>query len=172
MSFISPLSWTSTFFRVNAFKFLIFFHLLNKRVLNHTCSVLWLAVRRWCHTFTCTRSINSGSSLSWERKLMISFMVPTKLGSVPSSSSTLLSLWNTTNTMMLDEHIQSYRISFELTKPLQSGTMKRIISFLCALRLDPELMQRVHMNVWHHRRTANHNRASSRESQRDSKLVC
>ncbi len=81
---------------------------------------------------------------------MIRFMVPTKLGSVPSSSSTLLSLWNTTNTMMLDEHIQSYRISFELTKSLQSdfvGTMKRIINFLCALRLDPELMERVHMNV-------------------------
>ncbi len=33
--------------------------------------------------------------------------------------------------------------------------MKLIINFLCQLRLDPELMERVHMNVW--RRTANHN---------------
>ncbi len=54
------------------FKFLIFFNLLtfNKQVLNlsrevnHTCSVLWLAVRCWCHTFMCTCSINSGSA-SW-----------------------------------------------------------------------------------------------------------
>ncbi len=63
---------------------------------------------------------------------------------------------------MVDEQIQSYRISFELTKtkPLQSGfvgTMKLIINFLYQLRLDPELMERVHMNVWHQRRTANHN---------------
>ncbi len=48
------------------------------REVNHTCSVLWLAVRHWCHTFMCMRSINSGSSLSWQRKLMISFMGPTK----------------------------------------------------------------------------------------------
>ncbi len=35
--------------------------------------------------------------------------------------------------------------------------MKLIINFLCQLRLDPELMERVHMNVWHQRWTANHN---------------
>ncbi len=58
--------------------------------MSHTCSVLWLAVRRWCHTFMCTRSINSGSSLSWQRKLMISFMVPTK----PDWSGLVLSTQN------------------------------------------------------------------------------
>ncbi len=45
--------------------------------------------------------------------------------------------------MIVDEQIQSYGISFELTKPLQSGfvgTMKLIINFLCELSLDPELM--------------------------------
>ncbi len=81
-------------FSGNAFKFLIFFNLLtfNKRVLNlaevsHTCSVLWLAVRRWCHTFMCTCFINSGSR---QRKLMISFMVPTK----PDWSGLVLSIQN------------------------------------------------------------------------------
>ncbi len=63
--------------------------------------------------------------------------------------------------MIVDEQIQNYRISFELTtKPLQSvfvDTMKLIIKFLCQLRLDPELMERVHMNVWHQRQTDNHN---------------
>ncbi len=39
---------------------------------------MWLAVYYWCHTFMCMCFINSGSSLSWQRKLMISFMVPTK----------------------------------------------------------------------------------------------
>ncbi len=58
--------------------------------MNHTGSVLWLAVRRWCHTFMCTRSINSGSSLSWQRKLMISFMVLTK----PDWSGLVLSTQN------------------------------------------------------------------------------
>ncbi len=60
--------------------------------------------------------------------------------------------------MMVDEQIQSYRISFELTKPLQSGfvgTMKLIINFLVRLRLDPELMEHMHMIVWHQRLTAN-----------------
>ncbi len=38
----------------------------------------------------CTRSINSGSSLSWQRKLMISFMVPTK----PDWSGLVLSTQN------------------------------------------------------------------------------
>ncbi len=64
--------------------------------------------------------------------------------------------------MMEDEQIQSYRISFELTKANHSNLAllvpwKLIINFLYQLRLDPELMERVHMNVWHHRRTANHN---------------
>ncbi len=77
---------------VNTFKFLIFFNLLtfNLREVNRTCSVLWLAVHRWCHTFMCTHSINSGSSLSWQRKLMISFMVPTK----PDWSGLVLSTQN------------------------------------------------------------------------------
>ncbi len=37
--------------------------------------------------------------------------------------------------------------------------MKLIINFLCQLdpRLNSELMERVHMNVLHQRRTANHN---------------
>ncbi len=59
--------------------------------------------------------------------------------------------------MMVDEQIQSYRISFELTKPNLSNLGLLIINFLYQLRLDPELMERVHMNVWHHRRTTNHN---------------
>ncbi len=41
--------------------------------------------------------------------------------------------------------------------------MMLIINFLCQLRLDPELMKRVHMNVWHQRRTANHNTEQARE---------
>ncbi len=41
--------------------------------------------------------------------------------------------------------------------------MMLIINFLCQLRLDPELMERVHMNVWHQRRTANHNTEQARE---------
>ncbi len=71
---------------------------------------------------------------------------------------------------MIDE-IQSYRIHFELTRPVQSGfvgTMKLIINFLCQLRLDPELMERVHvMNVWHQRRTANHNTEQVRLTSRE-----
>ncbi len=35
--------------------------------------------------------------------------------------------------------------------------MKLIINFLSQLKLDPELMEHVHMNVWHQRWTANHN---------------
>ncbi len=88
-SFICPLSWTSTSveMRLNSSYSLIsqpltkefWISLALSREVNHTCSALWLAVHRWCHTFMCTRSINSGSSLSWQRKLMISFMGPTKL---------------------------------------------------------------------------------------------
>ncbi len=64
--------------------------------------------------------------------------------------------------MMVDEQIQSYRISFELTKPYHSNLalLKLIINFLCQLRLDSELMERMHMNVWHQQRTANHSTAS------------
>ncbi len=54
--------------------------------------------------------------------------------------------------MMVAEQTQGYRISFELTKPVQSGfvgTMKLIINFLCQLRLDPKLMEHVYMKVWH-----------------------
>ncbi len=95
-------SFMDKYFSGNVFKFLIFFNLLtfNKRVLNlagslawsesHPCSVLWLAVPRWCHTFMCTRSTNSGSSLSWQRKLMISIMVPIK----PDWSGLVLSTQN------------------------------------------------------------------------------
>ncbi len=65
-------------------------------------------------------------------------------------------------TMMVDEQIQSYRISFELTKPDHSNLALLVpwswsSIFSCQLRLDPELMERVHMNVWHQRQTANHN---------------
>ncbi len=83
-------------FSGNVFKFLMFFYLLtfNKQVLNlaevnHTCSVLWLAVLCWCHTFMCTHSINSGSSRV-DRKLMIHFMVLT----TPDWSGFVLSTQN------------------------------------------------------------------------------
>ncbi len=62
---------------------------------------------------------------------------------------------------MVEEQILSYRINWvDTTQPLQSGfvgTMKLIINVLCQLRLYPELMERVHIKVWHQRRTANHN---------------
>ncbi len=60
--------------------------------------------------------------------------------------------------MIVDEQIQSYRISFELTKPNHSNLALLVPwSFLWQLRLWSELMERVHMNVWHQRWTANHN---------------
>ncbi len=78
------------YFSGNAFKFLIFFNLLTfSKEVNHTCSVLWLAVHRWCHTFMCMHFINSWSSLSWQRKL-ISFMVLRK----PDWSGLVLSTQN------------------------------------------------------------------------------
>ncbi len=46
-------------------------------------------------------------------------------------------------TMMLAEQTQGYRISLELTKPNQSSFTATIINFLCQLRLDPELMERL-----------------------------
>ncbi len=87
-NFIYLSSFMDKYFSGNAFKFLIFFNLIAffnefwislalSREVNHTCFVLGLTDCRWCDTFMCTRSINS--SLSWQRKLMISFMVPTKL---------------------------------------------------------------------------------------------
>ncbi len=54
--------------------------------------------------------------------------------------------------MMVAEQTQGYRISFELTKPVQFGfvgTIKLIIKFVCQLRLDLELMEHMLMNVWH-----------------------
>ncbi len=68
--FICPLSWTSTFFIVNAFKFIIFFNLLTFIKTFNQGS--WLAVGQWCHTQT------QDQSLSWQRKLMISIMVSVK----------------------------------------------------------------------------------------------
>ncbi len=73
--------------------------------------------------------------------------------------------------MNVDEQIQSYRISLEVIKPnlynlSLLGTMKMIINFLCQLRLDPELTEHVHMNMGHHRRTANHNTERAREIQK------
>ncbi len=35
--------------------------------------------------------------------------------------------------------------------------MKLIINFLYQVMLDPEFVERVHMNVWHQQWTANHN---------------
>ncbi len=59
--------------------------------------------------------------------------------------------------MIVDEQIQSYRISIELTKPNHFvGKMKLIINFLNSC-FDPESIEPMHMNVWHQRRTANHN---------------
>ncbi len=55
--------------------------------------------------------------------------------------------------MMVAEQTQGYRISFELTKPNQSNPASLIpwswSSTFCQLRLDPELMERMHMKVWH-----------------------
>ncbi len=48
--------------------------------------------------------------------------------------------------MIVDEQIQSYRISLELTKPLQSGfvgTMKLIIKFFVNSGFDPEFVEQV-----------------------------
>ncbi len=58
-------------------------------------------------------------------------------------------------TMMVDEQIQSYMISFKLTKLNHSnraffGPMKLIINFLCQLRLDLSLWKHVRINVRHH----------------------
>jgi len=85
MSFICHLSWTSTSVEMclNLWTFNKDFCISRAR------SVLWLAVRRWCHTFMCTRSVNSGSSLSWQRKLMISFIVPIKTDCIGLVLSTL-----------------------------------------------------------------------------------
>ncbi len=60
-------------------------------------------------------------------------------------------------TMMVDEQIQSYRISFELTKPDHSNPALLVpwcwsSSFLVNAGFDPEFVEHMHMNV----RTANH----------------
>ncbi len=85
MSFICHLSWTSTSVEMclNLWTFNKDFCVSRAR------SVLWLAVRRWCHIFMCTCSVNSGSSLSWQRKLMIIFMVPIKTDCIGLVLSTL-----------------------------------------------------------------------------------
>ncbi len=54
--------------------------------------------------------------------------------------------------MMVDEQIQSYRISFELTKPNHSNPALLVpwcwsSTFSVNSDFDPELMERVHMNV-------------------------
>ncbi len=64
--------------------------------------------------------------------------------------------------MIVDEQIQSYRISFEWTNPNHSNLGLLVpwswsSTFFVNSGFDPELMERVHMNVWHQRQTANHN---------------
>ncbi len=64
--------------------------------------------------------------------------------------------WPGACTMMVDEQIQSYRISFELTKPNHSNLALLASTFFVNSGFDPEFVERVHMNVRHHCRTANH----------------
>ncbi len=64
-------------------------------------------------------------------------------------------------TMMVDEQIQSYRISFELTKPNHSNPALLVpwcwsSTFFVNSGFDPEFVEHLHMNVWHHWQTANH----------------
>ncbi len=61
--------------------------------------------------------------------------------------------------MMIDEQIQSYRISFELTKPDHSNLALLVpwswsSAFFVNSGFDPEFVEHVHMNVTS---TANHN---------------
>ncbi len=63
---------------------------------------------------------------------------------------------------MVDEQIQSYRISFELTKPNHSNLALLVpwswsSTFFVNSGFDPEFVEHVHMNEWHQWRTANHN---------------
>ncbi len=64
-------------------------------------------------------------------------------------------------TMMVDEQIQSYRISFEFTKPNHSNPALLVpwcwsSTFFVNSGFNPEFVEHVHMNVWHHWQTANH----------------
>ncbi len=53
-------------------------------------------------------------------------------------------------TMMVTEQTQSYRISFELIDPNQSNPALLVPwSWSSTFSVKPELMERVHMNVWH-----------------------
>ncbi len=109
-------SFMNTYFSGNVFKFLIFFTLftLNKRVLNLACSVV-IGCSPLMSPFMCTRSVNSGSSLSWQRKLMI----PTK----PDWSGLVLSTQNVSyNSEFV--HLQSWY------RPLQKWEFSEEISLL------------------------------------------
>ncbi len=78
------------YFSGNVFKFLIFFNLLtfNKRVLNLVglSREKWITLARRCDwlfaadvTHSCVRApLTQDQALSWQRRLMISFMVPQK----------------------------------------------------------------------------------------------
>ncbi len=64
--------------------------------------------------------------------------------------------------MMVDEQIQSYMISLELTKPNHSNQALLVpwcwsSTFFVNSGFDPKFVEHVLMNVWHHWRTANHN---------------
>ncbi len=60
-------------------------------------------------------------------------------------------------TIIQSTQIQIYRISFELTKPNHSMVPWCWSSaFFVNSGFDPEFVEHVHMNVWHHWRTANH----------------
>ncbi len=64
-------------------------------------------------------------------------------------------------TTMVDEQTQCYRISFKLTKPNHSNPALLVPwcwswTFFVNSGFDPEFVEHVHMNVWHHWRTANH----------------
>ncbi len=94
-------SFMDKYFSGNVFKFLIFFNLLtfNKWVLNLAGSLARSESHLLCVVIGYSPlmshihvhgSIISGSSLSWQRKLMISFMVPIK----PDWSGLVLSTQN------------------------------------------------------------------------------
>ncbi len=74
--------------------------------------------------------------------------------------------------MIVDEQIQSYRDQFlswqNQTTPiwLCCGNHEADHQLSLSTQLDPELM-RVHVNVWHQRRTANHNTEQARERASD-----
>ncbi len=59
------------------------------------------------------------------------------------NTKTTLDIWPGACTTMVAEQTQGYRIRFELTKPNQSNPALLIINFLCQLRLNPKLMERM-----------------------------